>query len=300
MKHKAFTLVELLVVIAIIGILIALLLPAVQAAREAARRMQCSSNFKQVGVACHSYHNAVGSFPTGVFMASPSGQCAAVPPTNYYGWGWGTFILAYMDRIPLYERFDFTGANYNDGVNYPVSATFVSTYLCPSDPVGPALVNSTGGRSNGATELEDNANTNMAGVADSENMRCFDGSQARWPKLDGNGILFSYSEVKVRDVTDGTSSTFLIGEIANNVPRYPHRRAVLRFLESCGEPRIRSTWPCACRNSTPWSNSSRKYSFGSNHPGGCHFLLADGSAPLRFARRYIVSRIPGAGHARRR
>lgn len=269
MKRRGFTLVELLVVIAIIGILIALLLPAVQAAREAARRMQCASNFKQVGIASHSYHNAIGSFPTGVFMTA-RGTCSEVRPNYYYyGWGWGAFILPYLDQVPLYERFDFKLADYNTGVSFIASAEFVNTYLCPSDPVGPALVSSTGRGSNGPLPEEDNANTNMAGVADSRDWRC----DSQWPRLDGNGILYSFSDVKVGEVTDGTSSTFLIGEIPNDADN-PHRG---QFYVSWNIWGTHNPINLALRlpDSNPWSSAT--YSFGSNHPGGCHFVFADGS-----------------------
>src|SRR5690349_19096150 len=95
-RERGFTLVELLVVIAIIGILVALLLPAVQAARESARRAQCLNNFKQVGVAMHSYHAARNHFPQGIDMWSTSAPCSIPPGAKeqaFIGWGWGTHIL---------------------------------------------------------------------------------------------------------------------------------------------------------------------------------------------------------------
>ena len=120
---RAFTLVELLVVIAIIAILIALLLPAVQAAREAARRMQCGNNLKQIGVAMHNYHDAHGALPYG----------ASEIQNNKPGGSWGAFILPYLEQQPAYEQFDFTipmlHANNAEAVK-----TVVPVYLCPTDP----------------------------------------------------------------------------------------------------------------------------------------------------------------------
>ena len=94
---RGFTVVELLVVIAIIGILIALLLPAVQAAREAARRIQCSNHFKQVGIAMHAYHSAVTSFPFGIQFWEPQNQCPGAPSGTLIGWSWSTHLLPYLE-----------------------------------------------------------------------------------------------------------------------------------------------------------------------------------------------------------
>src|SRR6185436_3076641 len=111
--RDGFTLVELLVVIAIIGILVALLLPAVQAAREAARRSQCANNFKQVGLASLNYESTKKIFPMGIEMWRTIHPCAWISdPRNdsgtYYGFGWGTFILPYIEQTALYDSFDFT------------------------------------------------------------------------------------------------------------------------------------------------------------------------------------------------
>ena len=118
-----FTLVELLVVITIIGILIALLLPAVQAAREAARRMQCSNNMRQIGIGMHLYHNAYRTFPQGEY-SNPKGL-------NDNMWAWSALVLPFMEQENITRQLNF-GSGFNTSPNEVVGKMFVSTYLCPS------------------------------------------------------------------------------------------------------------------------------------------------------------------------
>src|SRR5947209_12938172 len=121
MRRRAFTLVELLVVIAIIGVLVALLLPAVQAAREAARRMRCQNNLKQIGIACHNFHDAMGELPR------------AFSPTT--GLSWQVNILPYIELGNLYNNFDTTTNNFVHTApmrNDPNGLVIVPTYQCPS------------------------------------------------------------------------------------------------------------------------------------------------------------------------
>ncbi len=150
---RAFTLVELLVVIAIIGILIALLLPAIQAAREAARRMSCTNNMKQMGVAIHNYHDVQQSFPPGKIYVRTATQALTDQPTRLYS-NWAIAILPYMEQLHLYEKFHQYGSNgypkYQDATVYgngmisvsgnlegteieQACATSLATHLCPSD-----------------------------------------------------------------------------------------------------------------------------------------------------------------------
>jgi prepilin-type N-terminal cleavage/methylation domain-containing protein len=185
-RRRAFTLVELLVVIAIIGILIALLLPAVQAAREAARRIQCANHFKQVGVALHNYHTAHKTFPPGMMMWHPQTGAACGTPillhpgqSGYLGFSWSAYILPYLGEESLYDMLDFV----QDGVQWPnywyegsnreAVRMQIGTYLCPSDPQGGELVSCCGGH----IDLEDLVMTNMAGVADSLDWTC----DGYWP-----------------------------------------------------------------------------------------------------------------------
>jgi len=136
-------------VIAIIGILVAMLLPAVQAAREAARRTQCGNNFKQVGLGMLNYHDSQGSFPPG---------CLYTLSTYPYSreWSWGTYLLSYVEEQYLYDSIDF-GANHYvwPGANKTAGAMPVETYLCPSDPLH-------------GTILGHGALADMCGVSDSQ------------------------------------------------------------------------------------------------------------------------------------
>src|SRR5262245_18015185 len=122
--RRAFTLIELLVVIAIIAILIGLLLPAVQKVREAANRMSCSNNLKQIGLALHNYHDANGTFPPGQVHTTSGGE----PATTC----WGIELLPYIEQDNAYKRYDKNLLQTAPG-NVAVLQTFVKTYLCPSD-----------------------------------------------------------------------------------------------------------------------------------------------------------------------
>jgi prepilin-type N-terminal cleavage/methylation domain-containing protein/prepilin-type processing-associated H-X9-DG protein len=125
---RGFTLIELLVVIAIIAVLIALLLPAVQAAREAARRISCVNNLKQIGIALHEYHDTNNTFPAGGWIAV-FGQ----PATNNMNTGWSASVLPYLEQNAVYGGLNFSYP-YNVAVNSTAAYTVLQVYLCPSEP----------------------------------------------------------------------------------------------------------------------------------------------------------------------
>src|SRR5689334_6069925 len=122
-RSTGFTLIELLVVIAIISVLIALLLPAVQAAREAARRIQCTSNLKQMGLGFHNYESIAGAFPM-------TGVVAPKAPTVWVGWSGHARILPLMEQGPMFNSINFT-LPYSRAENYTVASQSISSFLCP-------------------------------------------------------------------------------------------------------------------------------------------------------------------------
>ena len=271
-NSRAFTLVELLVVIAIIGVLVALLLPAVQAARESARRTQCMNNFKQVGIALQNYHSTYQEFPPGSFYNHPS--CNGIPMLN--GPGWGVEILPHIEQLNIDDLWRDEGAMGIYGPNnVKVAENRIEFFLCPSDPQDEWLnVGSIGGVPIRWW------NSNIGGVADSvsawtDDLQCFIGNNL--PKHDpiaGNGMMINKVGIRLADVTDGSSNTIMIGEITG------------------GEPDSRRGWIYANGTlfSTGWGINgavtipgegvfiqSGEAPFSSYHPGGCHFGRADSS-----------------------
>lgn len=277
--QAAFTLVELLVVIAIIGILVALLLPAIQAAREAARRTQCINNFKQVGIACHNYHDSKKRFPYGSGTWSQTYPCT-VKPSNpnstaggWWGWSWGAFILPYMEEKGIADSIDWKRDFVNPKANFVAGGKRIDAFLCPSDMKGYELIGCCSNATNGGGPNEDFAKTNMAGVADSVNWTC--NEENSWGRLDGDGVMYTLSKTKIGDITDGSSKTLLVGEVVGSLGR----------SENFG-----FYWPAwdvlhtanginlAAKIEPQRANSVEEGSFASFHPGGCHFVFGDGHA----------------------
>ncbi len=283
---RVFTLIELLVVIAIIAVLIALLLPAVQSAREASRRAQCLNNLRQIALALHHYHDAVGTFPPGYISLTQGNQPngTEIGP----GWGWGTMILGQMDQSPLYNFL-----NLNLPTSAPASQTSrsirLSTFLCPSNVGG-----------NGPLTIKDSSGTVLvADLAPAQYVGVAGQFEPEEFPAQNNGVFYRNSRIGIKDITDGTSSTLMIGERSQNVADATWVGMIPSGL-ACNNP----NWPvrdCEASNvlilghtgpspDEPWIDvpNNKKAGvddFHSLHPGWCNFAFCDGS--IRFVKETI-------------
>ncbi len=307
-QHKSrsgFTLIELLVVIAIIAVLIALLLPAVQQAREAARRTQCKNQLKQLGLALHNHHDVFLRFPAGAqedVYLSPKNP--ASPATTIKGTSWIVFILPYVDQAALYSTYDFS-LPYNAVPNSTIfGAKAISAIYCPSGPapkayLDPNAANNTnpsthyygvmgpGGPTNPTVVNYNGINYSYTvGNTNPVSNGCYgtDGVLGRY--TDNAGSVTTEFFTGTRDVTDGTSNTLMLAELSRNIPSgvTSHYRTWIRGNNGGSGTTKNVTNPI---NSTFYngSNNFNDISFGSNHTGGCHFTLADGS--VRFVSENI-------------
>jgi prepilin-type N-terminal cleavage/methylation domain-containing protein len=198
-----FTLVELLVVITIIGILIALLLPAVQAAREAARRLQCQNNLKQLGLALQNYHAACRAFPPS--MVIPAGESPEY--TTKWKESWVILILPYIEQQALYDSFNH-GVPISDALNRTQRGTQLSFMLCPSDTGRNTLFSRSGEGDNWARGNY-GANGSIEQLSGS-----FNGpTSSEWVKGHKRGVMGCNASVSIDEIRDGTSNTVLAGEL---------------------------------------------------------------------------------------
>jgi len=282
--HKAsysrgFTLVELLVVIAIIGILVAMLLPAVQAAREAARRISCANNLRQIGLALSNYESALGSYPPAVLYSTAGFGWSTDPRYSYL-----VHLLPYLEEQALYDQIDAVGGsttiNYELAIFDPIRKTKLSVLYCASSPIQVANASHSGDPEHTSHYLGVMGPKGInpaTGVAyPNEGFNSHHGGFAT------GGMFLRNDAVRLKKVKDGTSHTLIVGELS----------------WEAGEHGIYHTWPAGISDglihiqmvkniSFPINSYSFSWdagallandvSFGSVHPGGTHFARADGS-----------------------
>ncbi len=316
MRRRGFTLVELLVVIAIIGILIALLLPAVQAAREAARRSQCANNLKQIGLALHNYHDTYQVFPPALLN---SGRMRNAAANNYYqpgvlntpGWA---MLLPFLEQQALWKSLNFNvcfsmsnppGENTGmpvigtDTINGPFIATRLSVLECPSAPTLGELVRY-------AVSSDHYYSTPPQGVYRTNyffSTGNYEDRSAPYERYNSDirqGVFGNNGAARISSITDGTSNTIAIGEglggarIKTSFIYGPYGLSGLhtcchgRIISASASPPITYTWDQAnnwsinCKRfyatwNGQWYTGSYAWNFNSAHPGGAQFCLADGS-----------------------
>ena len=284
--QTGFTLVELLVAIAIIGILIALLLPAVQAAREAARRMQCRNNLKQMGLALHNYHASYKTFPCAMVWTPPIPWWA-----DYARWGWGASILPFMEQAANYDALDVSNTHLETIVKEPILEKLailrrpLPFYRCPSDAGPPTNT----GRMFPYLGSESIATSNYVGCNDAHAI----GGEA---STRSNGV-FTTSPVALCQIRDGTSNTFAIGERRWEYTSVDGHVGTARAAVAFGFRRL-ATQVHGRSDATAggWTklnytgtneNGEAMTGFSSMHPGGALFLFCDGR--VRFISEDIES-----------
>jgi prepilin-type N-terminal cleavage/methylation domain-containing protein/prepilin-type processing-associated H-X9-DG protein len=271
--RRGFALIELLVVIAVIAVLIALLLPAVQSAREAARRIQCFNNLKQMGIGLHSYHQASNTFPVGYVSWNNANMELTSP-----GWGWGALFLPQLEQSSLYSAVNFNLA-IEHACNGTVRTTQFNVYVCPSDQY------------TGIFTAKQDDGTPIVDVATNSYAACFGaGLEIADVPDQGNGLFVRNFCRGVRDATDGSSYTIALGERGNTLTQTPWAGAPTGPTDAGAyflSPNAPSNNPGPTHGAEAVlahaadeglnSPDTAPDDFWSPHPGGVNFLFGDGS-----------------------
>lgn len=311
-RKRGFTLIELLVVIAIIAILISLLLPAVQQAREAARRTQCANNLKQIGIALHAYHDSHGMFPPGNLIRLPRALEQANPnvlrvqgANECASWGWGAMLLPHLEQSNLYSMLGIDKDATLDEAHffrYKLLATQIPTYLCPSDITESHLNRERCLKTRLGGEVcvvyAGEAISNYVASAPLANRPDGVGPGGFWDR----GVFTGNSDTSIRDIADGTSNTLLGGErrtrFGGHASIWPGanfgidgdtgatRETVYGstfFRMQTGKPTMAN---CFGEEANECADKPR-WAFSSEHMQGANFLMADGS--VRFLSENINS-----------
>ena len=295
----AFTLIELLVVIAIIAVLISLLLPAVQSAREAARRSQCLNNLKQIGVALHTYHEIHGVFPPGYVSnyRRDGGDEGTAEDDLGPGWGWASQILPQMEQTPVYNSINFS-LSMTYAANETSQLTRIATFICPSD-FTPSKV-----------PVRDETNTTtIYTVGTSNYVGVYGVGEIGEAPGRGNGTFYRNSNVGISKMIDGSSNTFIVGERSHNLSYVTWTGRAIggwlfttssfeggtnKFSPEPEESFCMILGPVELQEEdgiprTPNYPSAHVEDYWSRHPGGVNFLFGDGS--VRFIKNSINEQI---------
>jgi prepilin-type N-terminal cleavage/methylation domain-containing protein/prepilin-type processing-associated H-X9-DG protein len=273
----AFTLVELLVVISIIGVLMALLLPAIQAARESARRTQCINKLKQIGLALQNYHDAKKHFPSGAHINND--------PVNSKpaGISWNVMVLPYLELGSLYGEID--PRPYGAATNYGHENTLVDAFICPTAPE----------QGNQATTPKGSNYSAVAGAGRNDEGRMGFASP-NCGDVFTDGVFFADSRTPISRITDGTSNTLAIGERTYYWVDWVFgtTKRGNPVNEICSGPAHNILYPINADQyqfgfykfdnrapvGAPKTMLLNDLQFGSDHPGGANFTFADGSVHM--------------------
>jgi prepilin-type N-terminal cleavage/methylation domain-containing protein/prepilin-type processing-associated H-X9-DG protein len=272
--RKAFSLVELLVVIAIIGLLIALLLPAIQTAREAARRTQCTNNLRQIGLALENFESGRRHFPAGYQATMPFSDGAT---DTSPGWGWSAAILPLVEEAAIFKRINF-GSPVEDPSNSSAVRSFIPLFRCPTDAFSDAAF----------TVMDDFGNP-LTTAAPSSYVAFCGGDESNVAAQTGAGISFRNSQIKTNQITDGTSKTILASErawcVTNGIWAGAINKAVCRRGDQNPCPGAKSgsgPAPTLVIVHSHLNNAVSDTDGGLDDPSSCHpdgsnFVYADGS-----------------------
>ena len=269
--RRGFTLVELLVVIAIIGILIALLLPAVQAAREAARRSQCSNNIKQLGIGIHNYHDTYKMFPSGFVTTTYS---------DVGGWGWQTFILPFVEQQALYDSLA-PNVNHIPAAPTDLTETEISGYRCPS-----SVANETN------SQRGNHGTSNYAAVAGTDNSHNWERTRTENTTTAPAGAFgFANGRTNFAAIQDGTSNVIGVGERLADGERGSDDETYIGGIWTgkyeAGKSASATRGLSGVQRPQNRINGTDDFAFSSQHPGGAQMMLMDGSV------RFVAETIEG-------